>query len=218
MITSSSCFKGDIHVPNSQDTAPNSNLLGNVSELDMFIHEYEPDVLIKCLGRSLYNEFSNQFKEDYSLKDTADSKWDDLLKGKEYTISGKTVNWKGLIYKQGQYDKSLIAYYVYYHFLSNDIENYTGTGVSTKKSKNTEKVSPIPKAVRAWRKFYELTVGGFYSPILINNNHGYGIDWIGNDNGDKSLYQFIQDMNNINPNTYPNWQPKRFENLNLFGV
>lgn len=47
MITSRSHFKINIAIPNANDTAPNSNLIGNGTELDLFIDKYERDVLTK---------------------------------------------------------------------------------------------------------------------------------------------------------------------------
>lgn len=218
MITKHSHFKGDIHIPNVEDTAPNSNLLGNATSLDLFIDECESDVLTQCLGYSLYDEFINQFNESGELKEEAPEKWNDLLNGKEYQVDGKNVKFRGLTFKQGNLDRSLIAYYVFYQFLENDESSYTGTGIKKEKSKNSENASAAPKAIKAWRKFYKLTVGDFDNPKIIEKSNGTGIDWLGGNSGVKSLYQFIQDMNNIDPSTYPNWSPYPFENINTLGI
>lgn len=217
MILTRSYFKADIHIPNAQDTAPNSSLLGNGSKLDLFIEDYEREVLTKCLGFDLYNEFYTQF-ENNELKPTAHQKWKDLLNGKTYELNGRTVKFKGLIFKQGNLERSLIAYYIFYQFLKDDIESYTGTGIKQEKSKNAIAVSPIPKAVKSWRKFFELAVGQHFNPTIMYRNSGVGIDWLQGNTGERSLYQFINDSNVIEPNTYPNWSPYPFENLNQFGV
>ena len=220
MIIDRSYFKGEIYIPNVEDIAPDSELLGNGSELDVFITEYEREVLIKCLGFSLYSVFKSQFNSDNSpnLKNDSEQKWKDLLNGKSYNIDGKMVNWSGLIHKNNPFKRSLIAYYVYFHFLNNDISHYTGTGMQVEKTKSAENVSHIPKAVRAWRKFYELTVGTYNTTSYIEKANGTGIDWGNCESAERSLYQFIQDMNNSDVNTYPNWQPYFFENLNILGI
>ncbi|MFL0093600.1 DUF6712 family protein [Tenacibaculum maritimum] len=200
MITSRSFYKSLIKIPNAQDTAPNSKLLGNGNLLDFFIEEHEPEVLIDCFGYSLYEEFLSQFDENYKLKDNVDQKWKDLLNGKEYQLEGKKAKWRGLIFKEKDLDRSLIAYYVFCEFLNKDQSSYNGTGTQKEKTKNTTPVSSDPLYVASFRKFHKLT------------------EFSNRNNGLRSLYDFIQDMNNANPNTYPNWCPERFENINTWGV
>lgn len=221
MIISRSYFTGIINIPNSKEGGSiHDNLLGNVSKLDGFIEEYERDVLVRCFGTSLYNLFASQLDSDNSngLITNVDQKWDDLLNGKEYTIGSDTVNWRGLIYSLGDAKYSLIAYYVFYHFLNDDVETYTGTGVKEIKSKNAKTVSAIPKAVKAWRKFYELTVGRYTQPVVYTRGSRMGIDWAGVNGPDRSLYQFIQDQNSLVPGTYPDWRPQHWENMNTLGI
>ena len=202
MIISRSYFKGSIHIPNAENTAPNSNLIGNVSELVIFIEEFERDILIKCLGYSLFSELVNELDSSSlnGLKNTADSKWNDLLNGKEYLLNGETVKWRGLIFKEGGLERSLIAYYVFCEFLNSDLQNYSGVGVQKEKSKNSVSVSADPLYIASFRKFFKLT------------------EFSKCNNGFRTLYDFIEDSNSINPGTYPNWKPTRFENENIFGV
>lgn len=202
MIISRSYFVSLIDVPNSQDTSPNSDLLGNGIKLDLFIEEHEQEVLIDCLGYSLYAELSNELDSNNSngLKDTAHQKWNDLLNGKTYEINDIPVKWKGLIFKDKELPRSLIAYYVFCEFLNSDLYSYRGVGVQKEKSKNAIAVSADPLHVASFRKFHKLTEFSNYS------------------NGLKSLYDFIQDMNNLDSDTYLNWHPKRFNNKNLFGI
>ena len=205
MIISCSFFKGNIHIPNAEDTAPNSNLIGNVTNIVLFIEEYERDVLLECLGYSLFQEFVNELDSSSSngLKTTAHQKWNDLLNGKDYQINGKPVKWRGLIFKDGQLERSLIANYVFCEFLNRDLISYKSVGTQKEKSKNSVHVSADPLYVASFRKFYKLTE--------FSNNCNGG-------NGLKSFYDFIQDMNNETPGTYANWQPKRFENVNILGI
>jgi hypothetical protein len=202
MITSRSFFNGSIQIPNAQDKSPNSDLLGNGIKLDMFIEEFERDILTDCLGYSLYTEFEAFLdpEKENGLKDGAPGKWNDLLNGKEYQLNGVPVKWRGLTFKEGENEKSLIAYYVFCEFLSNDIVNYRGTGVQKEKAKNAESVSADPLFVNAYRKFFKMT------------------EYSRSNNGLRSLYDFLRDMNDIDSETYSSWCPKRFENINLFGI
>lgn len=203
MISSRSHFKGLISIPNVEDTAPNSNLLGNVSEIQLFIEEYEREVLTKSLGYALNKEFQSylevaQNATVHTIKTDAPQKWKDLFSGKEYSLNGRTVNWRGITFKDGSLDRSLIAYYVFFFFLKSDLARYYGTGIQTENSKNSTKADPAPKALDAWRKFYELTVEG--------------------DTDERSMFQFIQDMNDLDESTYQKWKPYSFGKLNFASI
>ena len=215
MIISASYFKGSIQIDNVQDTAPNSNLLGNGSMIEDFISEYEPEILIQCLGFALYKQLKENLDEtaENGLKADAVQKWDDLLNGKEYQIDGVPVKWDGLRFQEGTLRRSLIAYYVFYKFLENEKANTNVIEV-----KNSKAASAIPKAVKAWRKFHSLTVGNYNNPTIIEKSSGFGLDWLTSSNGRRSLYQFINDMNNIDPTTFKNWNGTHFENLNTFNI
>jgi hypothetical protein len=202
MIISRSYFKSIVQIPNAQDTAPNSNLIGNATSLDYYIEEFERDILVDCFGYPLYSEFINELDSSTSngLKSTANQKWDDLLNGKEYDIDGLPVKWRGLIFKDKLLDRSLIAYYVFCEFLSNNLVSFKGTGAQIEKTKNSINVTADPLYVASFRTFHKLTE-------FTNCTHGF-----------RSLYDFIQDMNNVSPGTYANWHPKRFENVNILGL
>jgi hypothetical protein len=203
MIISRSYFTGIIKIPNVLDTAPNSNLLGNGNEIDIFIEEFEREILIKCLGYSLFTLFSTQLdsKSMNGLKQGSDQKWDYLLNGKEYDLNGQTVLWRGLKFKDGLLERSLIAYYVFCEFLNNDLQNYSGVGVQKERAKNSIVVSADPLYTSAFRKFYELTE--------FSNDCNKDV---------RSLYDFIKDSNDISNDTYANWKPERFKNVNVFGI
>lgn len=228
MITSNIYYKADIHIPNVINPTPTVNDLSKGGELLLYISTYERDVLIKLLGYSLYKEFSDQFDVDandqWTIKPLADQKWKDLLNGKEYTIDNVTYNFRGLIFSEGigtsLINRSLLSYYVYYNFLSNDVDNYSSVGVQNETAKNATKVSAIPKAVKAWNNFYNLAVGSYSTPhYLVNGSGTIGLDWLGGDgSGERSLYEFMNDINTQTPDTYENWKPQFFDNINQFGI
>ena len=227
MITTPEYYKGDIHIPNVVNASPAVNDLSNDSELNRFISQYEREVLIKLLGYNLYKEFSEQFDVDgdgqWTIKPASDQKWKDLLNGKEYTIDSVTYNFRGLIFSEGLGNSliniSLLSYYVFYNFLSNDVDTYSSVGVQSELAKNADRVSAIPRAVKAWDKFYQLSVGTYNTPMYITNASGMnGIDWFGCDDGERSLFEFINDINLETPDTYADWKPQRINNINQFGI
>ncbi|BFP39498.1 hypothetical protein FGF1_03430 [Flavobacteriaceae bacterium GF1] len=203
MIISRSYFKGLLDIPNIEDTAPNSSLLGNVSELDLFIREYERDYLIKALGYSLNKEFQSHLEvvdgqTEQTVRPDAPQKWKDLMDGKEYSKDGKLVNWRGLVFDDNGDQKSPIAPYVCYHFLKNDLSRWMGTGIQTEKAKNSVKADPAPKAVAIWQLFYRMTVENVTDEV--------------------ALFEFIEDMNDLDETTYPHWIPYRFGKRNIMGI
>lgn len=223
MITNESYYKLDIYIPNVVNDAPEVNDVSNKTELQNAMSQYEREALQYLLGYNLYTEFSNQFDVDsddiWTIKAGVDQKWLDLLNGTTYTIDDVEYTWKGLIYKDGNLDKSLLAYYVYYNFLSNDVEHYASIGIETENAQNATRVSAIAKAVKAWHNFYIQSVGNYNYPAYITNSSGCtGIDWFGSDDGVRSLYQYIRDINNQTPDTYENWKPKMFNDMNQFGL
>lgn len=210
MITSSSYFTGIIEIPNiSTANTPNASRVGKQTKIARFIEEYELDVLSKCLGFSLHKDFQLQLEvvppaTVQTVKDSADQKWKDLYSGKEYELNGKPVKWQGLVFKQGTIDISLISYYVFTQFFKHDMTHYGDIGLQIEKAKNAKRAYYGPKYVLSSQKFYELTVG--------NSNDIYKTS------GYRSLYQFMQDMNDIDPTTYPNWMPYCFPKVNIMGL
>lgn len=211
MITSSTYFKGSIAVPNAEDTAPNSNLLGNVTELKTFIEEYELDVTTKCFGYSLNKAFRSNLEVldpatgIETMKPSADQKWKDLFSGKEYTKDDVLVNWRGLVFKDGTFDRSLLAYYVFPEFLKNDMSSYGRMGMQIEKAKKSMRSQYNRLYVDSYNKFYDLAVG-------------FNIESVKDNSGLRSLYQFIEDMNDLDPATYPDWLPYTFPKVNIFGI
>lgn len=197
MITSRSYYKADIRIDDIQEVAPDSEETTEGLNIDLFISKNERDVLIKCLGYALYSEFqgSLEVKEGNTLqtiKTESETKWKELLNGKKYTIDGIAVEWRGLVFKDGNLDRSLIANYVFCKYIKSD---YFLNKFETKKliTKN-----PTFEYIDSWNSLCELVVSG--------------------NNGERSLYQFINDMNHIDPNTYLNFQPIKFNKMNRFSI
>lgn len=197
--------KGRFKIPNATDIAPDSDLIGNKSELGEFIEEFEEEALILTLGYTLYAEFKTQLDPSNSngLIDGADQKWDDLLNGKE--------NYFGL--------KKLLVPYIYFQFLENDESQYSGTGVIKESTKGARSYSERGKAVKAWRSFYQFTIGRSQTPNALTRPSIFGnltmYDWYGtSDDKYKPLYVFLREE----AETYPTAVPTMFENMNYYGI
>lgn len=208
MIINSSYFVGDIYL--SQVGLNASMHVNNNERLQSFIDKYEPKILIKALGRRLYNEFISNLQEDGTVKTDADQKWNDLLNGAEYEKGGVTYYWRGLV----DDNKSLIAYYVYYHYVNENIEQQTTLGTVKADAKNSSSASAIPTVVEAWRNLYDWYMGdNQFTPQVYYHRGFYVEDWYsGNNSKEVSLYKFLSD------NAYDNWFFSPIENKNTWGL
>jgi hypothetical protein len=139
----SSYFFGPLTIPQKSDAAVSSSLTWLINEL-------EPKLLTDLLGYELYKTYA----AGIAVLPTPDAKWTDLRDGKEYTNrSSILTKWKGLKYTEGTTaKKSLIANYVYWHWMEKEASASTGTGEKVPNAQNAVNTSPIHKMVRAWNE------------------------------------------------------------------
>lgn len=165
----------------------------NIVDLNEFIDVKEIELLLNCLGYEQLTELLSQFNSDGSWIDTPLQKWVDLVDGKE--------QWRGLRYTIGTSKISLIAYYVFFHYLGNDWKSYSTTGIQMANAENSNTSAPNDKQVAAWNKFvlmYNSDVSPVFRPTFFQNWNGTGMMWGGNPIGnDVSLYKFLTDNNTV---------------------
>jgi len=219
MILKNSYFIDEIFIPHAKSSITD-DVTAVSQDLISFMGLYEEECLIKCFGYPLYKQFKDNLDDTKpnGLKDDADEKWDWLLNGKEYNMpNGKPTRWRGLRWKNGsEYNKSLIADYVYYNYEKSDDDDRVGVGNVKQEAANAKIVSKTPKVIAAWRRFFEAVVGGCEQPNYVSNSFGNGIDWFGS-NPEKPLNVFIREMNDVDKTTYEDFTPFPFKNANQFG-
>lgn len=116
--------------------------------LGMFIDEYEEKLLLQLFGYELLKAYKAGIASNQIYKDIRD--------GLEYTNrSGILTKWKGLIFTDGTAKKSLIANYVYWHWLENEFSVTTGSGEKKINSQNSSDVTDVSKKVRAWNQMVD---------------------------------------------------------------
>jgi hypothetical protein len=227
MIIKNSYFKGEIYLPHAKPGATDA-VIGVEANVNDFINEYVRDCLIKCLGVKLALEFIAELNplEANGLKDTADAKWNLLLNGNpSYTDpndSQETLVWKGIRYKSfsgGEYDKSFLAYYVYYFEEKNANVTRGDTGNQQTKTKNAERSFTGEKPVNAWNKFLTWVQGSGVTPKIYHSfDTVVGVDYL-NTSEEVCLYKYINDTNSNTPDTFLNFQPKAWGvEINTFGI
>lgn len=146
-LIDSTYFIGEISLPGSV-------LTGDLADITPYIVKYEREALIELLGYTLYKELKAEIDSD---PQTYTDKWDRLVNGHEYEISylGDThlVKWNGLINSEFV---SLLAYYIYYKYVSFHVTHTSGMGEILAMTENSSKVSASQKMVNAWNRFVDL--------------------------------------------------------------
>lgn len=155
-----SYFFGNLTIAQKSDTAVSSSLI-------LFIDELEVKLLTDLLGYDLYKAYVAGITEGSPL-----AKWTALRDGKEYTNrSGINTKWRGLKFTDGTAKKSLIANYVYWHWMENEASDTTGTGVKVAANQNAVNASPVGKMIRAWNEM--VTWIGDLIEFLLSNESDY---------------------------------------------
>ena len=232
MIINNTYFKGDIYLPHAKPGITDSITDVEAKVLD-FIDQYEAECLEECFGNRLALEFFSNLDdtEPTLIKSGADAKWDELLNGKAYTNpSGDEVVWKGIrrvTTSLGSanslvYDKSFLAQYVYFFYESNAHITRTNAGNAKIKSANAEMATHSQKSVKAWREFTKQVQGETdKNPYFIKGGifGGVGADYYTGGYGSEiSLYQFINDSNELVEDTYENFEPKEWGRINQLSM
>ncbi|WP_424493894.1 hypothetical protein [Salinimicrobium sp. GXAS 041] len=217
MIIDPSYFTGGkVYIPNA---ASNASVTGNVpnaaKKIESYIARYEEELLSNALGYENYTALKLAIEQDANLEDPVNEKWKDLVNGKAYSYEGKGVKWNGLRQVHGELKTSLIANYVFFHYMIDDVQNYTTTGVQKEKAKNATEQSPNRLLTLVWREFVEkYQFGANVNPTIVHTPSGPYTDYFRPQfNMNRSLYQFLQDNDN-----YGDFNFRVYENRNRFGI
>lgn len=141
-------------------------------------------------------------------------KWINLVNGVTYIVNGISLKWSGLITLKGTYKGSILADYVYYHWLVDNVSYMTGVGDSKGQPKGANLVDPTQRIVNVWNEFvkgYQSDcIGNYYYGIIdygfVYNVYGY--------TGESSLMQFLNDK----PLDYISKSKNYFEPKNQLGL
>lgn len=223
MIIDNTYFVGKRYIPHAKPSITD-NVTAIAADIKDFIHDYEVECLTKCLGYSLARDFISKLDstKPNGLIDGADEKWDSLLNGKEYTTpNGDLVKWEGIRQKSPPtnptYNRSFLTDYVYFWYEKKDHQIRSGSGTQVNRSKNAETILPTDAVTKAMRDFINTVQGRDISPAVIETRFGIGVDWF--QGGQPiTLYKFINDSNTLTVDTYPNFNPKKWNMPNVFGI
>ena len=135
-----SYFFGSLTIGQKSDVAVSAAIV-------IAIDTYEPVLLQYLLGYETYKAY-------LAWNGTEAGRFKVLRSGLEYTSqNGTTKKWKGLRYTTGLgTKKSLIANYVYYHYMAENVTISTGTGEKVAANQNAINADAIQKQVKAWNE------------------------------------------------------------------
>ena len=150
MLVDYTDFTGLLDVGLSPDTGADSVTKDAERDLlDAYIGVYEPEYLLRLLGKDVYDEFTAYLTDEASEKE---EKWERLRDA--LTTGCKPV-----------------ACYVYVHYTGECGRSVTRSGV-VKSSADGDLVSPSPLQIRAWnlmarqnRRVFELLCGEEYDGV-----------------------------------------------------
>ena len=174
-LIDSTYFIQDCFIPNLNEI-DSDNLL----ELNQKIARDVPKLLVQLLGIGLFTEL-NSFILNGVLIPTAPQKWKDLV----YGVSYDSKKWNGLLISLAGYKESILAKYVYYNFLNENVVEHTGVGLKVVSAQNAKDINPTQQIVKAYNAFV-LDYSG--------SNTCY-------DNYEVSLIAFLRDKEIDFPNT-----------------
>jgi len=184
-------FVGEISLPGSA-------LSGDLADINSYIAKYERKALIDLIGYTLYKQLKAEID---STPQTYTDRWSRLVNGYEYEIDylGAThlVKWNGLINTE---KISLLAYYIYYHYVKFHVTNTTKTGEVIAKSENSSKISASQRMVNAWNRYVELR----------GDPASYRID--------PTAYNFLYNFKDDETYGYDPWLFTILKRTNTFGI
>jgi len=145
------------------------------AELELLIDEKCRLLLQGFLSVEQFAEFDSYLVDgifpvdaqpDELLPNYVPKKWIDLVNGVTYTVNDITLKWNGLIYTKGTYKGSLLADYVYYYWITENVSYMTGVGDAKGNPKGANLVNPTQRVVNVWNDFvkqYQSNLYGCYS-------------------------------------------------------
>jgi len=172
-LIDTSFFIGEINIPNT-------GKLEVQESLTHFITKYENDLLHQLLGYELWKAFK---------ADPTSPRFTKLVNGVEYYEGIR--NWGGLIRSNGTTKLSLIANYIYYHWLKDKEIWNSGIGSVKPTPNQAINMSPGLKMVEAWNDMSE------------------------------QIYEFNDYMSFSKNDVYPEWSPYglwQFKRTNDFDI
>ena len=207
-----SYFQRELFVPNADDTERSA-----YTELQEFIDDKTRLLLREVLGYALFKDLDSNITNGV-LDVGAPQKWLNLVNGVEYVESGNTYYWEGLLVQEGAFKKSLLANFVFYHWLYYNQSTMSGVGEVVLNAKNAVGINSTQRLTAVWNQFVGMYQGKQtkYTYSEYRRNGIKVIDWVGNNTNDyySSLIMFLSHKDT----DYPDAPLKLYKVINQFGL
>lgn len=127
---------------------PDSDAVNNILSNQSFIDRCEKDILLKLLGRTLYNDLIVN-------KDTTDTenKWYKFIHGSTFAVDGITLTWLGIVNTE---KRSFVANYICCEVLKQLEFTLSDTGLSRQQAQNSDKVGMMPRYADVWNDMVKM--------------------------------------------------------------
>lgn len=193
----STFFIGQINIPNSGETRGDETV-----NLDHYIEKGCYLFLSHLLGAKLYNDLKANLDSELNLKPTADQKWKDLFYGKTYDDKF----FKGLIQEHVTFKSSVLANYVFWYWLKDNLSTTSGIGSIALEAKNAILVSSDSRERDVWNSIVSdvgerVNHNGHYKRVCWVRGTKF-IDYFGSNvtDGSVTITQFLLDHSEEYPN------------------
>lgn len=209
-IIDESYFTDKLRIPNASEI----DVTGSADAFGTWIDREARLCLQKALGNVLFADFNSNVTAGAYVPGVA--KWDNFVNGTDYTKNGKTFTWKGLIFTEGVYKGSLLAFFVYCRWLEYQLSYQSGMGEVRGQAANSMSANSTHRYVSLWNSFVEMYQGQFEKTYTYSYLKGVPFfDYYGeSDDAYVSLLTFLKD----NEDDYPEAQLEEYSYLNTFGL
>lgn len=204
-------FIKEITMPNSTEIDAYDS--GGDDLQEQWIDQYSRELLQNALGTTLFNDLDSNVTAGVYVPGV--TKWDNLVQGVEYTYQGIDYQWKGLIFTEGTFKGSVLAYYVYCKWLEYQLSRMSGVGEVKGNAANSMNVNSTQRYVNLWNTFYRAYQGDsdVSTNVYIKNGVPF-FDYFGTNDTYVSLIEFLTH----NETDYEDAQMTLYKPKNTFGL
>lgn len=213
-IIDESYFTDKIRIPNQSEI----DVTGSNESFDRWIDREARLCLQGALGSVLFADFDSNVVNGVYQPGVA--KWDRLVNGHTYTKNSKTFKWKGLVFTEGLYKGSLLAFFTYCKWLEFQLSYQSGIGEVRGNAANSMSANSTHRYVALWNSFMEMYQGQYEVTNTLPYSYSYykGVpffDYFGEyDDTFVSLLKFLKD----NSDDYPEPDLKEYYYANTLGI
>lgn len=211
-IVTDEYFIKELSIPNITDTRD----VSSPNSFEQWIDKEARLLLKDALGYELFKDFDGYVDVSGVINPAAPTKWLNLVNGVEYTVDSVVYRWEGLIYSEGSFKGSLMAYFVYCKWLEYQMSQLSGMGEKRGQAVNAEPYNSTQRLTTLWNTFvdkYQSTecyfpVNYYYDGVLVTDYSPNGTSNF------VSLIKFLED----NKTDYPDAALKMYDVRNQLGI